>query len=239
MTSRICTSLALAIALTAVVTSRAAEPPRVSPATDAAAAGLVEIRTVSPQIQLDIRYAGANNFTGAPVSGYQAPACYLLAPVAQALAQVEADLRSAGYGLRVYDCYRPVRAVQAFMAWVHDPREQSRKAVQYPDLDKPQLLADGYIAERSGHSRGATVDLGLLDCRTGTCVVMDMGTDFDFFGVRAHTETPGLTPAQRGNRQQLLQAMARRGFANYPQEWWHYTLQPEPDPGTAYDVPVQ
>ncbi len=194
---------------------------------------------MSPQIQLDIRYAGANNFTGAPVSGYQAPACYLLAPVAQALAQVEADLRSAGYGLRVYDCYRPVRAVQAFMAWVHDPREQSRKAVQYPDLDKPQLLADGYIAERSGHSRGATVDLGLLDCRTGTCVVMDMGTDFDFFGVRAHTETPGLTPAQRGNRQQLLQAMARRGFANYPQEWWHYTLRPEPDPSTAYDVPVQ
>ena len=139
----------------------------------------------------------------------------------------------------MYDCYRPVRAVQAFMAWVHDPREQSRKALQYPDLNKPQLLADGYIAERSGHSRGATVDLGLLDCRTGTCVVMDMGTDFDFFGVRAHTETPELTPAQRGNRQQLLQAMARRGFANYPQEWWHYTLQPEPDPGTAYDVPVQ
>lgn len=199
----------------------------------------MEIRSVSPQIERDIRYAGSNNFTGARVPGYDAPACYLLTPVAKALAQVEQDLRAQGFGLRVYDCYRPVRAVQAFMDWVHDPREQSRKALQYPGLDKPRLLADGYIAERSGHSRGATVDLGLLDCRSGGCTPMDMGTDFDFFGERAHTGTPGLSAAQRANRQQLLQAMARRGFVNYPQEWWHYTLQPEPDAGTAYDFPVQ
>ncbi|HDS0951413.1 TPA: M15 family metallopeptidase [Stenotrophomonas maltophilia] len=237
MTSRTCTSLALAIALAA--TAHGAEPPRLSPATDAASAGLVEIRSVSPQIERDIRYAGSNNFTGARVPGYDAPACYLLTPVAKALAQVEQDLRAQGFGLRVYDCYRPVRAVQAFMDWVHDPREQSRKALQYPGLDKPRLLADGYIAERSGHSRGATVDLGLLDCRSGGCTPMDMGTDFDFFGERAHTGTPGLSAAQRANRQQLLQAMARRGFVNYPQEWWHYTLQPEPDAGTAYDFPVQ
>jgi len=237
MTSRTCTSLALAIALAATV--HGAEPPRLSPATDAASAGLVEIRSVSPQIERDIRYAGSNNFTGARVPGYHAPACYLLPPVAKALAQVEQDLRAQGFGLRVYDCYRPVRAVQAFMDWVHDPREHSRKALQYPGLDKPRLLADGYIAERSGHSRGATVDLGLLDCRSGGCTPMDMGTDFDFFGERAHTGTPGLSAAQRANRQQLLQAMARRGFVNYPQEWWHYTLQPEPDAGTAYDFPVQ
>ncbi|MEG3003230.1 MAG: M15 family metallopeptidase, partial [Comamonas sp.] len=115
----------------------------------------------------------------------------------------------------------------------------SRKALQYPDLDKPQLLTDGYIAERSGHSRGATVDLGLLDCRRERCTPMDMGTDFDFFGPRAHTQTPGLSDAQNANRRQLVQAMARRGFANYAQEWWHYTLQPEPDAGTAYDFPVQ
>ncbi len=170
---------------------------------------------------MDIRYANANNFTGARVPGYEAPSCYLLAPVAKALAQVEQNLRA-----------------QAFMAWVNDPRELSRKAQQYPDLDKPRLLADGYIAERSGHSRGATVDLGLLDCRTGACTPLDMGTDFDFFGPRAHTRTSGLSTVQQANRQQLVQAMARRGFVNYPQEWWHYTLQPEPDPGTAYDVPV-
>lgn len=188
---------------------------------------------------MDIRYAGSNNFTAAPVPGYEAPACYLLVPVAKALADVEADLRAQGFALRLYDCYRPVRAVQAFMAWVSDPQEQSRKALQYPDLDKPQLLSDGYIAERSGHSRGATVDLGLLDCRSGRCTPMDMGTDFDFFGPRAHTRAPGLSDAQNANRQQLEQAMARRGFANYAQEWWHYTLQPEPDAGTAYDVPVR
>ncbi len=199
----------------------------------------MEIRALAPQIDLDIRYAGADNFTGARVPGYQAPACYLLAPAAQALARVEAELRAAGFALRIYDCYRPVRAVQAFMAWVRDPREQSRRALQYPDLDKPRLLAEGYIAEHSGHSRGATVDLGLLDCRSGTCTAMDMGTDFDFFGPRAHTASPGLSAAQVANRQQLLRAMARQGFANYPQEWWHYTLQPEPDPGTAYDVPVR
>ncbi|MEG0183329.1 MAG: M15 family metallopeptidase [Stenotrophomonas sp.] len=237
MTSRTCISLALAIAL--LPAARAAEPPRVSTATDAAAAGLVEIRSLSPRIDMDIRYAGANNFTGTPVPGYQAPACYLLAPAAQALSRVEADLRAAGFALRIYDCYRPVRSVQAFMAWMQDPHEQSRKAAQYPDLQKPQLLADGYIAERSGHSRGATVDLGLLDCRSGSCKAMDMGTDFDFFGPRAHTAAAGLSVAQTANRQHLLQAMARHGFANYPQEWWHYTLQPEPDPGTAYDVPVR
>ncbi|WP_442254185.1 M15 family metallopeptidase [Stenotrophomonas pavanii] len=236
MTSRTCISLVLATALAA--TTCAAEPPRVSPATDAASAGLVEIRTVSPRIDLDIRYAGANNFTGARVPGYEAPSCYLLAPVAKALAQVEQDLRADGFGLRLYDCYRPVRSVQAFMAWVNDPHERSRKALQYPDLDKPRLLADGYIAERSGHSRGATLDLGLLDCRSGTCTPLDMGTDFDFFGRRAHTQTRGLSAAQQANRRQLVQAMARHGFVNYPQEWWHYTLQPEPDPGTAYDVPV-
>jgi D-alanyl-D-alanine dipeptidase len=185
MTSRTCISLVLATALAA--TASAAEPPRVSPATDAASAGLVEIRTLSPGIDMDIRYAGANNFTGARVPGYEAPSCYLLAPVAKALAQVEQDLRAQGFGLRLYDCYRPVRSVQAFMAWVNDPRELSRKAQQYPDLDKPRLLADGYIAERSGHSRGATVDLGLLDCRSGACTPLDMGTDFDFFGPRAHT----------------------------------------------------
>jgi len=236
-TSIVLTILGLAVGLAA--TAHDAGPPRVSSATDAASAGLVEIRSVSPMIERDIRYAGSNNFTGARVPGYDAPSCYLLAPVAQALARVEQDLRARGFGLRVYDCYRPVRAVQAFMDWVRDPHEKSRKALQYPDLEKPRLLADGYIAEHSGHSRGATVDLGLLDCRGGACTVMDMGTDFDFFGIRAHTETPGLDAAQRANRQQLLQAMARQGFVNYPQEWWHYTLHPEPDPTTAYDVPVR
>ena len=198
----------------------------------------MEIRTLSPGIALDIRYATANNFTGRPVPGYVAPACYLLPPVADALAKVERQLRSQGHALQVHDCYRPVRSVQAFVAWARDPHETSRKATQYPDVDKSRLFAEGYIAERSGHSRAATVDVGLMQCGAGRCTPLDMGTDFDFFGKRAHTAADGLTPLQQANRQRLLQAMAAAGFVNYPQEWWHYTFQPEPDPHTAYDVPV-
>ncbi|MFK3845913.1 M15 family metallopeptidase [Stenotrophomonas sp. NPDC078853] len=236
MTTRTCTSLVLAIAL--ATSARAAEAPSVSPARSAAEAGLVEIRTLSPGIALDVRYATANNFTGRPVPGYAAPACYLLPPAASALARVERTLRSQGHALQVHDCYRPVRSVQAFVAWARDPHETSRKATQYPDVDKSRLFAEGYIAERSGHSRAATVDVGLMQCGAGRCTPLDMGTDFDFFGTRAHTAADGLTPLQQANRQRLLQAMAAAGFVNYPQEWWHYTFQPEPDPHTAYDVPV-
>lgn len=244
MTTRTCTSPAPAIARSVLLlallagSAHAAAPAvTISPARDVAEAGLVDIRTLAPAIEQDIRYAGPDNFTGQRVPGYDAPKCYLLAPAATALAQVEADLRAEGYALRLYDCYRPAHAVTAFVAWAHDPKEQSRKALQYPDIDKPALLGD-YIAETSGHSRAATVDLTLLDCRDGPCAPVDMGTDFDFFGKLAHTAADGLTPSQQANRQRLLQAMAAAGFVNYPQEWWHYTFQPEPDPHTAYDVPV-
>lgn len=216
----------------------AAQPVQVAPARSVAQAGLVDVASLVPDIALDIRYAGSNNFTARAVPGYDAPKCLLLAPAAAALAAVDAELRADGYRLRVFDCYRPVQSVQAFVRWAHDPAEQSRKALQYPDLDKPALLG-GYIAETSGHSRAATVDLTLLDCRSGPCTALDMGTDFDFFGPRAHTDAADISTLQRGNRQRLRAAMARHGFANYPLEWWHYTLSPEPDPHTAYNVPVR
>jgi len=245
MTTRTCTSPAPAIARSALLlallagSAHAAAPGvTISSARDVAEAGLVDIRTLAPAIEQDIRYASPDNFTGQRVPGYDAAKCYLLAPAATALAQVEADLRAEGYALRLYDCYRPAHAVTAFVAWAQDPKEQSRKALQYPDLDKSALLGD-YIAETSGHSRAATVDLTLLDCRTGPCAPVDMGTDFDFFGPRAHTDAPEISAAQRSRRQHLRQAMARHGFANYPMEWWHFTLQPEPAPTTAYDVPVR
>ncbi|MCF7751957.1 M15 family metallopeptidase [Bacillus subtilis subsp. subtilis] len=242
MTTRTCSSPASAIARSAallllVVGAANAQPVTVSPAGDIAAAGLVDIRALAPGIALDIRYAGPDNFTGRRVPGYDAAKCYLLAPAATALAEVETALRADGYGLRLFDCYRPAQSVRAFVAWAHDPAEQSRKALQYPGLDKPALL-DGYIAETSGHSRAATVDLTLLDCRSGTCTALDMGTDFDFFGPRAHTDAAEISAPQRANRQQLRKAMGRHGFVNYPLEWWHYTLSPEPDPHTAFDVPV-
>ncbi|WDS38183.1 M15 family metallopeptidase [Pseudoxanthomonas sp.] len=212
---------------------------RVSPATTAAQADLVDIATLAPDVQLEIRYAGEHNFTGAPVEGYGAAKCLLLAPVARALAQVQADLRTRGLGLKLFDCYRPVRAVQAFVRWAGDLSDQRMKAEFYPALDKARIIPDGYVAEVSGHSRGATVDLTLVRCTHDHCEALDMGTPFDFFDPRAHTDAADITAAQRDHRRLLLEAMRRRGFANYPKEWWHYTFQPEPTPHTLYDVPVR
>lgn len=235
--SRSLRALSLAFALVVAPFALAAEPTT-SPATTPAQAGLVDVHTLAPDIAMDIRYAGHDNFTGRPVPGYEAPKCYLLAPAAQALAQVQRDLQAKGYRLQVFDCYRPQRSVRAFVAWARDPQDQVAKARYYPKLEKSVLLGD-YIAEHSGHSRGATVDLGLLDCRQGACRALDMGTGFDFFDPSAHTDTPAIDATQRAHRQQLLKAMAARGFVNYPMEWWHYTFQPEPSPGVAFDVPVR
>ena len=199
---------------------------------------LVDIATLVPDIDLDIRYAGSDNFTGAPVPGYDAPRCLLLAPAAEALAAVERDLRTQGRRLRIFDCYRPVRAVARFVEWAEAPDDPRSKAAYYPKLDKPALLG-GYIAPVSGHSRAATVDLTVLDCTGAPCVPLDMGTPFDFFDPSANTDSPAVSAAQRANRAVLVDAMARHGFRNYPMEWWHFTLHPEPPPGTAFDVPVR
>ena len=199
---------------------------------------LVGIDTLVPDIALDMRYAGADNFTGAPVDGYEAPRCLLLRPAMQALARVEADLRTQGYRLRIFDCYRPARAVRRFVAWAQAPEDGKTKPAYYPNLPKTALLGD-YISPTSGHSRGATVDLTMLQCDENGCAPLDMGTPFDFFDPLANTDSPAATPAQRANRQRLVDAMAREGFANYPMEWWHFTLKPEPTPDTFYDVPVR
>lgn len=185
----------------------------------------------------EIRYAGSENFVGVPIDGYEAPRCYLLEPVAEALQKVEQDLRKQDLRLKIFDCYRPNRAVAHFVRWANDPNDQRNRVDYYPDMDKPDLL-DGYIAPVSGHSRGATVDLTLLQCDDGACEPLDMGTGFDFFGPRANTASPLATPAQRANRERLGEAMARHGFVNYPMEWWHFTLQPEPSPTLMFDVPV-
>ena len=199
---------------------------------------MISIQALVPDIRLDMRYAGSANFVGTPITGYAAPRCYLLRPAAQALQRVELALRKQDLRLQIFDCYRPVRAVQHFVAWAGDASDQRTKASYYPNLAKSQLLGD-YIAPTSGHSRGATLDLTLLQCAGNECTALDMGTDFDFFDTRAHTDAPGITPAQRQNRQRLRAAMEREGFQNYAMEWWHYTLKPEPAPDQAYDFPVQ
>ena len=214
--------------------------PAVSPATSDGKVDLVDIATLVPDIALEIRYAGSDNFVGRPIDGYLAPKCLLLRPAAQALQRVEASLRQHHLRMKLFDCYRPVRAVRNFVRWAEDLPDQRTKPHYYPNLDKRALLGD-YIAPVSGHSRGATLDLTLLQCdqNNAHCQPLDMGTDFDFFDPRATTESPDVTEMQRANRERLRTAMTRQGFRNYPLEWWHYTLVPEPAPDRLYDVPVQ
>ncbi len=228
-----------ALLLAVAGASQAQTTPILSPAKTMEEAGMVDIRSLVADMSQEIRYFGSDNFVGAPVTGYEAPRCWLKQEAAAALARVELAVRAHGQRLRVFDCYRPARAVAHFMRWAADAEDIGTKATHYPGLDKPQLLG-GYIAPVSGHSRGATLDLTLLQCdATGAgCVPLDMGTAFDFFGTAAHTDSPEVSAAQRTNRDLLRQAMRKEGFVNYPMEWWHYTYQPEPAPGALYDVPI-
>jgi len=233
--------IALALTLCALTSLAHADgTPTLSPATTMQQAGLVDIRQLAPDIAEDIKYAGSDNFVGTPVDGYLAPKCLLLKPVVEALARVEHDLRAQHQRLKLFDCYRPARAVAHFVRWAGDLSDQRTKPAHYPKLDKSALLGD-YIAPVSGHSRGATVDLTMMQCDAADthCTPLQMGTDFDYFGTLANTDSPEATAAQHANRQVLKRAMERQGFRNYAMEWWHYTLSPEPTPDTIYDVPVQ
>jgi D-alanyl-D-alanine dipeptidase len=200
---------------------------------------LVALADLAPGVSLDMRYAGADNFVGAPVEGYEAPVCLLARPAALALAAVQHDLESEGLGLRVFDCYRPARAVAHFARWARDLGDERTKAAYYPHIDKSRLFELGYIAERSGHSRAATVDLTLVErAGDGTLREVDMGGPFDLFDPVSNTDSPEVGAAQHANRVRLRDAMTRRGFKNLPVEWWHYTLAAEPYPNTYFDVPV-
>jgi D-alanyl-D-alanine dipeptidase len=183
-----------------------------------------------------MRYAGSHNFVGRPIDGYRAPRCLLTQPAANALAEVARDLASSGLVIKVFDCYRPVRAVADFVRWARDWRDQAAKAEFYPDVDKRTLFRDGYVASHSGHSRGSTVDMTLAR-PDGT--EFDMGTRFDFFSPKSWTTASNVTAEQHANRMRLVVAMQRRGFRGYPKEWWHFTLRNEPFPDTYFDVPVQ
>jgi D-alanyl-D-alanine dipeptidase len=229
----------IAPGLTGCVTTRD-DSPQISPALSARSAGMVDAATLVPGLRVDMRYASTNNFMGTVVMGYEAPRCYLLRPAAEALQRVQASLNESHQRLQVFDCYRPVRAVQHFVRWAADFEDQRTKPQYYPNIDKRALIPD-YIASKSGHSRGATLDLTLAQCDDAGkhCEPLDMGTTFDFLDTRANTDFAGITPEQRANRQRLKSAMEAGGFKNYSLEWWHYTLDPEPAPDTAYDFVVR
>ena len=204
---------------------------------DALPAGFVRLGEAIHGIGLDVRYYGAENFVGGPVDGYEAPAAILTRPAADALRQVQASLRARGFGLKVFDAYRPQAAVDHFVRWAADPSDSRTKPEYYPDVPKSELFARGYIAEASGHSRGSTMDLTVVRLSDGA--ELDMGTPFDFFGVESAGDYPGMTDEQRANRRLLADAMQAHGFAPYPAEWWHFTLADEPYPETYFDFPVR
>jgi D-alanyl-D-alanine dipeptidase len=183
-----------------------------------------------------MRYAAAHNFVGRRVAGYERPVCLLTREAAAALAQVQRDLQADGLGLKVYDCYRPRRAVADFARWAHDLADQRTKPEFYPDLDKRDLFKEGYIASRSGHSRGSTVDLTLADAEGRE---LDMGSGHDLFSPRSWPNDGAVSPAAQANRRRLAEAMAARGFAPYDKEWWHFTLAREPHPDRYFDFPVR
>jgi D-alanyl-D-alanine dipeptidase len=199
-------------------------------------ADFVDAATVVPGLVADMRYAGSHNFVGRPIDGYDAPHCLLTREAANALAEVARDLESRGLVIKVFDCYRPTRAVANFVRWARDIGDTKMKAEFYPDIDKRVLFREGYIASQSGHSRGSTADLTLAKSDGAE---LDMGTHFDFFSPKSWTADPTVTPEQHANRMLLTAAMRRRGFRGYDKEWWHFTLRGEPFPGTYFDFPVQ
>ncbi|MFH9860777.1 M15 family metallopeptidase [Streptomyces sp. NPDC017202] len=251
------TTLAALLALTtASATARADTAP-------AAPADFVALRTVDRTILQDMRYVTAHNFVGERIDGYRRPLCILTRPAAQALHRAQTKLLRQGYTLKVYDCYRPQRAVNHFVRWAQDLDDQVMKGEFYPNVDKTRLFEDGYIAEKSGHSRGSTLDVTLVRLPTrptrptrpyvpGEPLVpcfapqrdrfpdnsVDMGTGFDCFDTLSHTLDPRVQGEQRANRLLLKSTLEEQGFVNLAEEWWHYTFKPEPHPETYFDFPV-
>ncbi len=198
--------------------------------------GFVLLADFVPHIIQEIRYYSTYNFIGERIDGYEEPCALLTREAARALRAVSGELFVQGYRLKVFDAYRPACAVRSFVLWGLEDQDIRMKPYFYPELDKTALFAEGYIAKRSSHCRGSTVDLTLLDMKTGKEV--DMGGPFDYFGELSHPCFRGVTDEQYANRMLLQRAMVRAGFAPYDCEWWHFTLKNEPYPDTYFEFPV-
>ena len=189
-----------------------------------------------PAIIQEIRYYSTYNFIGDRIDGYEEPCAILTMEAARALKSVSNEMNVMGYRLKVFDAYRPAAAVKHFVLWGLEDTDIRMKPFFYPDLDKEELFMRGYIASRSSHSRGSTVDLTLFDMRTGK--ELDMGSPFDYFSEVSHPDYTGITKEQYENRMLLRNAMLRNGFEPYDCEWWHFTLRNEPFPDTYFEFPV-
>jgi zinc D-Ala-D-Ala dipeptidase len=252
-------------ALPSKVPSSAPPTPPPSPSPPAVKSpppqGFVDLSDVDPTILLDIRYHTGHNFVGRRIEGYEAPRCLLTTKAAQALREAQRAATAKGLSLKMYDCYRPLRAGEDFKRWATAPGGQEMRAEFYPSLSKSDLFQRGYVAgNRSPHSRGSTVDLTLVALPPppqrpfvqGEALVactapadqrfpdntVDMGTGYDCFDTRSHTADRRIPAAAQQNRQTLKELMTAAGFRNYASEWWHYNLVADPYPGTYFDFPI-
>jgi D-alanyl-D-alanine dipeptidase len=199
--------------------------------------GFVYVDEIIPDIHFELRYYTTYNFVGEVIDGYTANKLILTKEAADALKLVQEELEQQNFCLKVYDGYRPQRAVNHFMVWAKDLNDTINKHIFYPNVDKKDLFSEEYIAARSGHSKGSTLDLTIIDGNTGE--PLDMGSPYDFFGHESWVDYQGISEKQKANRQLLQTVMLKHGFKNYPKEWWHFTLKNEPFPDTYFDFPIK
>lgn len=220
----------------------------------------VYLHDIDPTIVEDIRYAGFHNFVGRPVNGYENGRCIITRQAALALAKIQKVLQASSLSLKVYDCYRPTQAVEDFMAWSKEKKEQQMKREFYPHVNKLDFFRLGYVAQKSGHSRGSTVDVTIIpmplhaneDYRPGQKLIactasyleryhdnsLDMGTGFDCMDELSFPSSASISKTASKNRMLLRQLMVKYGFLPYDKEWWHFTLQFETYPTTYFNFPI-
>tara|TARA_B110000093_G_scaffold115056_1_gene123332 strand:- start:11 stop:745 length:735 start_codon:yes stop_codon:yes gene_type:complete len=197
----------------------------------------LELQELIPSIRLELRYFSEDNFVGQILDGYHANKVFMTREASTALSNVQDELAAFGMGLKVFDAYRPQRAVDHFVRWAQDLGDTKMKAVFYPSVAKQDLFSSGYISQRSGHSRGSTIDLTIVDLQSGA--ELEMGTPWDFFDPSSWPSNLDMPPQSRANRNLLNAVMTRHGFRALPEEWWHFTLENEPFPDTYFDFPVK
>lgn len=199
--------------------------------------GFVYVNEVIPTIQTELRYCTDNNFVGTPIDGYVNNVAILTTEAATALKKVQAELAKQNLSIKIYDAYRPQQAVDHFVRWAKVENDTLMKGVFYPEVEKKNLFKAGYIASKSRHSSGSTLDITIVNLETGA--PLDMGSPYDFFGSASWIKNSNLNKTQRKNRQRLQKVMAKHGFRNYAQEWWHFTLRGEPYRNLYFDFLVE
>lgn len=197
----------------------------------------VYAKELMPTLRSDMRYYSSNNFIGKPIDGYIKPKCILTKEAATALKNVQDELGRLGFGLLIYDAYRPQKAVDQFVKWAEDETDTIMKKRFYPNINKSELFDKEFIAKKSGHTRGSTVDLTIVSLTTGH--ILDMGSEYDLFDEKSATDYPNITRNQRAIRLLLKRRMEKHGFKSHPKEWWHYTLAKEPYPNKYFDFEIE